>query len=400
MLLIKRCVLPSCYSVLLSDFTFCQDPTSNPYGLGDGVKYYMLEVEDWTQQPSSSNKRRLSSKKFPTDSQGAKEPGPISPSKLSPSSLPPGPPEPEVEDTFMVTHAPNSHLFPTRARSNSSSAARPSSLSRLLAQASPTTEGVSVLAPEQSPSPQPTHPEVFSESPPTIPSPLPPIVQTTPAPSETLNSRNTSSNGHISDGNSGNISHPISNLPPLRPGSRSSRLSTASRFSVVRLPTLGFVAGSQPKAAATTALSEQTLPTSSPTTTENNPFGSPTTASPEESITEAMTNVMENATNRRRTTLHHAPRLSSYSSSQSTVVPSSSRPHTPATTTLAYLANSFGTSLGRKSKARGVLTPTPVESPADANNNNNTGASAEPQSDVDSGSGSGNSARELLKRFY
>ena len=26
---------------------FLQDPSSNPYGLGDGVKYYMVNVEDW-----------------------------------------------------------------------------------------------------------------------------------------------------------------------------------------------------------------------------------------------------------------------------------------------------------------------------------------------------------------
>ncbi|KAG9025608.1 oligomeric, coiled-coil, peripheral membrane protein [Tulasnella sp. JGI-2019a] len=32
-----------------------KDPDSNPYGLGDGVKYFMLEVEDWTQpQPQLS----------------------------------------------------------------------------------------------------------------------------------------------------------------------------------------------------------------------------------------------------------------------------------------------------------------------------------------------------------
>ena len=28
-------------------FFFLQDPSSNPYGLGDGVKYYMVNVEDW-----------------------------------------------------------------------------------------------------------------------------------------------------------------------------------------------------------------------------------------------------------------------------------------------------------------------------------------------------------------
>jgi len=29
-------------------------PDGNPYGLGDGVKYYLLEVEDWTTKPHSS----------------------------------------------------------------------------------------------------------------------------------------------------------------------------------------------------------------------------------------------------------------------------------------------------------------------------------------------------------
>ena len=28
-------------------FFFLQDPSSNPYGLDDGVKYYMVNVEDW-----------------------------------------------------------------------------------------------------------------------------------------------------------------------------------------------------------------------------------------------------------------------------------------------------------------------------------------------------------------
>ncbi|KAG8902194.1 oligomeric, coiled-coil, peripheral membrane protein [Tulasnella sp. 403] len=31
-----------------------RDPQSNPYGLGDGVKYFMLEVEDWTQPTMQS----------------------------------------------------------------------------------------------------------------------------------------------------------------------------------------------------------------------------------------------------------------------------------------------------------------------------------------------------------
>src|SRR4051812_30028716 len=100
----------------------------------------MLEVEDWTQP--SHNKRRLSSRKFSNGDNESKDYSAQrspSPGKLSPSALPPGgPPEPEVEDTFLVTHhSPNSHLFPVaRGRANSSPTARPSSLSRLLAQAS------------------------------------------------------------------------------------------------------------------------------------------------------------------------------------------------------------------------------------------------------------------------
>jgi hypothetical protein len=62
----------------------------------------MLEVEDWTQP--SHNKKRLSSKRFSAEIQDGKEGGVTSPSKPSSSALPPGPPEPEVEDTFMVTH--------------------------------------------------------------------------------------------------------------------------------------------------------------------------------------------------------------------------------------------------------------------------------------------------------
>lgn len=38
-------------------FRFIQDPSTNPYGLSDGIKFYMIQVEDWTQ----SNSRRKSS---------------------------------------------------------------------------------------------------------------------------------------------------------------------------------------------------------------------------------------------------------------------------------------------------------------------------------------------------
>ncbi|KAF7360793.1 ATG11 domain-containing protein [Mycena venus] len=177
------------------------DPTSNPYGLGDGVKYYMLEVEDWT-QPSQQNKRRVSSRKVSREQ-------PQSPLLLDTSSpaLPSGPPEADVEDSFLTTHSPNLHLFPVRTRSTSSPPVRPSSLSRLLAQAPPE----SPLEPVPSPS------NNKSPSPPTSPPP--------PA-----------SPSH----HTGSIPQHVPVLSsPLRPGSRASRISTTSRFSVGRIPPPG-----------------------------------------------------------------------------------------------------------------------------------------------------------------
>ncbi|KAF8155845.1 putative peripheral membrane protein [Crassisporium funariophilum] len=331
-----------------------KDPTSNPYGLGDGVKYYMLEVEDWTQP--SHNKRRISSRKVSNENESQEEFQPGA-GKLSPSSLPPGPPEAEVEDTFLVTHPPNSHLFPVRARSNSSPTARPSSLSRLLAQASPAPE----LVLETQPGPVP---EIRSPSPPTFPPP--------PSPTN----------------NTGSIPHSHHNAPsissPLRPDSRTSRKSTTSRFSVGRIPALASVAASQSKAAATTALTDQ--PVASSPSSSDNPFGSPITPSPEGSISDGMSNVI---TSRRRTTSYHMPRTSplASSSSQSTVVPS--RPTLTASGTLANLvANSWGMSFGRKKKSElASLAPT-VESLVDDLNGSTDYHSADNQS-----------AQDLLKRL-
>jgi autophagy-related protein 11 len=330
----------------------------------------MLEVEDWTQP--SHNKKRLSSKRISGDVQDGKEGGP---SKPSSSVLPPGPPEPEVEDTFIVTHPANSHLFPSRKRSNSTPAAKPSSLSRLLAQASPTAEGVNDSSAEKPPSPRPVVLEVLSTSPQKI------LLTPSTTTHNSINNGNTTING-------GNLS-PATNTPPLRPGSRASRLSTASRFSVSRKPTLGIVAGSLPKAAATTALSEQILAQSPSPSTDHNPFRSPLTSSPDESISEAMSNTMEDIGQRRRTTSYHPPRIAS-TSSQATVVP---RPTSAASTTLANLANSLGMSFGRKKKAdlaAGMLTP-PVESQVDA-----TSTSARAERQVLNGTKSIRGTRETL----
>ncbi|KAF9061726.1 hypothetical protein BDP27DRAFT_1428649 [Rhodocollybia butyracea] len=201
-----------------------EDPTSNPYALGDGVKYYMLEVEDWTQAQPSHNKRKVSKKR-------SSDPVPKPSLASSTPALPPGPPEPEVEDTFQVAPASSSHLLTSRTRSNSSPSARPSSLSRLLAQASP---DASTDAP----------PPPFSDSDdqtpfPTSSSPPPPSPQLPVA----------------------SPIQPFGPQSPLRPGSRSSRLSNASKFSGGRIPPIGSVSSgsstTRNKANPTIALSDQ-----------------------------------------------------------------------------------------------------------------------------------------------
>lgn len=287
----------------------------------------MLEVEDWT-QPSHS-KRRLSSRRTAGDNESS-DGFLTNYSKLSPSALPPpGPPETEVEDTFLITHPPNSHLFLARARASSSPPARPSSLSRLLAQASASPDGVSENLPLPGPIPEAKSPTP-SLSPPPPPSPT---------------------------NNTGSAPHSHNNIPsPLRPGSRASRLSSTSRFSVGRIPVLATVTASQSKASATTALTEQAV-VSSASSNDGNPFRS-ATPSPEESVPEGIGH-------RRRTTSYHIPRPSplASNSSQSTVV--SSRPILTASDTLATLANSLGMPFGRKKKPElGNLAPA-VESPID-----------------------------------
>ncbi|GLB42084.1 putative autophagy-related protein 11 [Lyophyllum shimeji] len=290
-----------------------QDPTSNPYGLGEGVKYYMLEVEDWTQP--SHNKRRVSSRKVSND-KPPKEPV----SGNSPPAIPPGPPESEVEESFLVTHPPNSALFPVRTRANSSPSARPSSLSRLLAQATPET---------------PLEP--VPQSP--IRTPSPTISPPQPSPSQPT----------------GSTPQYLPGVPsPLRPGSRASRLSTTSRFSVSRLPALGNAVAGSPiaKAAPTTALSEEPMVSSSPTSgsADGSPFGLPATPSPDGSVSDGIPNTL---LNRRRTTSYHVPKTSPLAASSPAQgrVSQASRTSLTATSTLASLANSWGVAFSRRKKA-------------------------------------------------
>ncbi|KAG8807209.1 oligomeric, coiled-coil, peripheral membrane protein, partial [Serendipita sp. 399] len=99
-----------------------KDPSSNPYGLGNGVKYYLLDVEDWT----------------------INQPGPVLRPKVARNATTPSPPQlgsllsfqpksnadPDIaEGVAAITSRP-------RATTGSSIGAGPSSLSKLLAQAS------------------------------------------------------------------------------------------------------------------------------------------------------------------------------------------------------------------------------------------------------------------------
>jgi autophagy-related protein 11 len=235
------------------------------------VKYYMLEVEDWT-QPGSS-KRRQTSKKFSLMADPREDP----PVPLS------APPENDVEEeSFHPTRAPNSRHFPAaRTGSNATTpVAGPSSLSRLLAQA-PATAEPPQLEPTQSST------VTIVPSPKRTPSPQPAAASSSPT---------SSLPAAVAAGRQ----HPPNPSSPLRPGSRASRLSTSSRFSAPRLPAFGGAGGSAPKAVPTTAI------TAPPSLDEpgTGAFGSiPTTTHlPADSASEGMAGLLA----RRRTTSFHA----------------------------------------------------------------------------------------------
>ncbi|KAI0319256.1 putative peripheral membrane protein [Amylostereum chailletii] len=261
-----------------------KDPTSNPYGLGDGVKYYMLEVEDWT-QPATTPKRRGTSRRISSSPRNFNDP----PQPLSASPTLTPPPENQVEETFPEARGPDSHHHrfpPVRSRANSSPIAGPSSLSRLLAQAPPSASIPASLDPIPH-SPMTRTPSPFAPPSPRSASPVAPDA----LPSPPLMARASSSSLAPSPPNP--LPMPRAHgASPLRPGSRASRLSTSSRFSAGRLPPFGSAATPAVKATPTTALtpapvaegSEESIP------------------SPTDSLGDGMASILST---RRRTTSYH-----------------------------------------------------------------------------------------------
>ncbi|KAI0631177.1 hypothetical protein C8Q77DRAFT_1131798 [Trametes polyzona] len=333
-----------------------KDPSTNPYGLGDGVKYYMLEVEDWT-QPSYTSKRRESSKKLPAAELPVETSSQPTPAAESSAPIPVGPPEPEVEESFSVTRPPTSRLFP-RTRSNSSPTAGPSSLSRLLAQAGPAEQVAASAEAADPPVPRPATPsENARPSPdtsPTVSPPPPPASPTRP-----------------STGSHPQNSHLPAQPSPLRPGSRASRGSTSSRFSSARIP-FGAATGAAAKATPTTAISEQAVSTLASTPSSGSGSGSDTIGmpgalvgsyvpSPEDSLTGGMASLLSQ-THRRRTTSHSVlPSRNSIGAMPSPATTSSSSlaglglgagpsAGPSATSRLASFAGSWGIGFGRKVK--------------------------------------------------
>jgi len=189
----------------------------------------MLEVEDWTQTQTQASKRRVFARRVTSPTVEAETKPAVVEDPL------PVPTEPEVEESFTT-----SRQFPTRSRANSTPSAGPSSLSRLLAQASTeVTQGPITTQALESAQPFPETTIDDEESrvePQEQQEQLQPEVVDTVSPSLQP------------------IAIPLRSSPqpqsPMRPASRSSKVSITSRMSMGRKPA-GSVTG---KASPTTAV--------------------------------------------------------------------------------------------------------------------------------------------------
>ncbi|KIJ36373.1 hypothetical protein M422DRAFT_212340 [Sphaerobolus stellatus SS14] len=162
-----------------------KDSSTNPYGLSDGTKFYMLQVEDWTQ---SSSRRRSSPPKMNNNAETTAEgiestdvtPTPITPTTVTSSATASFP---RTENVSSVSPAARQALLGTRQRTYSAPApTEGSSLSRLVARDTPpiqeVVERISPSPPGRfppSPSPvrRPSSPLARVASPPQILSPVP-----------------------------------------------------------------------------------------------------------------------------------------------------------------------------------------------------------------------------------
>lgn len=299
----------------------------------------MLEVEDWSQQTQTqASKRRAYARRVTSPTIETE-------SKPVPAEAPlPIPAEPEVEESFSTPRP-----FPARSRANSTPSAGPSSLSRLLAQA-PTEVPPEPIAASTQENEQPfqevaTDDEVQEvepqeqdqqERPPSL------VVDTillSPQP----------------------ITMPIQSSPlpqsPMRPGSRSSKVSITSRMSIGRKPG-GSIKG---KASPTTAITGLPITAGKLPGDTLAPQRNGETPTPEGSPSEGMSNLLKQHHRRRTTSSYSVSRTFPLTSGTTTAVSHATNVQgsteignettaSGAGGRLASLATSWGVAFGRRRK--------------------------------------------------
>ncbi len=282
-----------------------------------------------------------------------------------------GPPDNEIEETFRPTRAPNSrHFSAARSGMNSTApVAGPSSLSRLLAQASATSEPA---PPDQTrPMPAPD----LDHSP--IRTPSPPLPALSASPAQSLPATATATGR----------AHQPHSASPLRPGSRASRLSTSSRISAPRLPAFGGAGGSAAKAVPTTAITTPSV-LDEPGTEAGGPTPTTTTTqapAAADSTGEGMASLLS----RRRTTSFH------HSASGSPLAAPVPRQTVGPAGALASIAN-WSTSFSRRRK----MTSESSTSTSTPTGHGSTPVSTQAQAAAERDSAGGRSeAQRVLQRF-
>ena len=300
----------------------------------------MLEVEDWTQQTQTQASKKRAYSRRATAPTIETEPKPA----LVEEPLP-VPAEPEVEESF-TTPRP----FPTRSRANSTPSAGPSSLSRLLAQAPTEAAPDPITAPTPVKAQPPVEVAADDEEP-EVESPEHQEQQEQPQ-SEVTDTMSPSPPP---------ITIPFRSSPqpqsPMRPGSRSSKVSITSRLSIGRKPG-GSVTG---KASPTTAvmglpITAGKMPGDLPIVRRNGE-----TPTPEGSPSDGMSNLLKQHHRRRTTSSYSVSRGFPLTSGTTTAIShvtnvqgsTDIRNETStsgAGSRLANLATSWGVAFGRRRK--------------------------------------------------